>query len=111
MTWEKLCELFLSYPGVEQSTSYGTPAFKVRKKLLVRVHQKERALVMKVESLDEQEALIAMDPRVFYITDHYEGHPWVLARTSRIRKTQAREIFEAAWRAEASKKQLAELDG
>ena len=111
MTWEKLCELFLSYPGVVESTSYGTPAFKVRKKLLVRVHQKEPALVMKVESLDEQEALIEMDPKVFYITDHYEGHPFVLARTSRIKKAQAREIFEAAWRAEASKKQIAELDG
>ena len=111
MTFEKLRELFLSYPGVEEGSSYGTPAFKVRKKLLVRVHQNEPALVMKVASLDEQEALIEMDPKVFYITDHYEGYPFVLARTSKIKKGQARAIFEAAWRAEASRKQIAELDG
>ncbi|MEM9173647.1 MAG: MmcQ/YjbR family DNA-binding protein [Myxococcota bacterium] len=110
MTWEKLCELFLAYPGVEESSSYGTPAFKVRKKLLVRVHQREPALVMRVESVDEQEALIEMDPKVFYVIDHYEGLPWVLARTSKLRKTQARALFEAAWRAQASKEQLAEFD-
>ena len=61
--------------------------------------------------VDEQEALIEMDPTVFYITDHYESYPWVLARMTKLKKRQARAIFEAAWRVEASAKQIAELDG
>ncbi len=111
MTFEKLRDLFLAFPGVEESTSYRTPAFKVRKKLLARLHQKEPAVVLKVDSIDEQEALIEMSPSVFYITDHYEGYPWVLARMSKLKVGQARPIIEAAWRAEASQKQIAELDG
>ena len=110
MKVERLRALMLEYPGVSEAPSYGTPGFRVRKKLLARLHQSEPAVVLFVGDLDEQEALMEMDPEVFYITDHYEGHPWVLARTSKLKKAQAREIFEAAWRAEASKKQLAELE-
>ena len=38
----------LSFPGVEEATSYGTPAFKLGKKLLVRLHQDGASLVLKV---------------------------------------------------------------
>lgn len=110
MKFEKAREIFLSYPGVSEAPSYGTPGFRVRKKLLARLHQAEPAVVLRLGDLDEQEDLIAADPQAFYITDHYAGHPFVLARLARIRQAQLREIFEAAWRNAASKKQIAELD-
>ena len=34
---EQLRALFLSYPGVTEAPSYGTPGFRVRKKLLARL--------------------------------------------------------------------------
>ena len=111
MNLDQLRALFLSYPGVTEAPSYGTPGFRVRKKLLARVHQSEPAVVLSVESVDEQQALMQMKPGAFYITDHYEGYAMVLARMSKAPKRMVREIFEAAWRRNASKKQMAELDG
>ncbi len=112
---EQLRALFLAYPGVTEAPSYGTPGFRVRKKLLARIHQSEPAVVLRVESLDEQQMLIEMKPRAFYITDHYitdngAGHAMVLARMSTVPKSMVREIFEAAWRRNASNRQLAEFE-
>lgn len=30
MTWDEVREIALSFPGVEEATSYRTPSFKVR---------------------------------------------------------------------------------
>ena len=68
MTIDELRELFLDFPGVEEAPSYGTPGFRLRKRLLARMHQSEDAVVLKVRDLDHQEALIAAHPRVFYLT-------------------------------------------
>ena len=110
MKVERLRALMLEYPGVSEAPSYGTPGFRVRKKLLARLHQSEPAVVLFVGDLDEQEALMEMDPEVFYITDHYAGHPWVLAKISKLRIGQLRSIFEAAWRSHASRAQIEALE-
>ena len=39
LTLSAIRRVALSFPGVEEGTSYGTPAFKLGKKLLVRLHQ------------------------------------------------------------------------
>jgi hypothetical protein len=96
MTLARLVKIFTRYPGVEQATSYGTPAFRVRKKLLARMHQTEKAIVLRIADLEEQETLIKMDPEVFYVTDHYSGHPYVLARLSTVAEAQILDVFEAA---------------
>ena len=54
--FEKLAK---SLPGTSVSTSYGTPAIKVGKKLLLRLHQKEDAIVVLLGSVEEQQQLIA----------------------------------------------------
>ena len=96
-------------PGAQISTSYGTPAVKVGKTLLMRMHQKEDAIVMSVGDADEQQTLIAADPMTFYITDHYDGYPFVL-----VRPTIDPAAFEAlllnAWRRVASKSDQASYD-
>ena len=38
-------KLALALPGMEEGTSYGTLAFRVRKKLVARIHGREDALV------------------------------------------------------------------
>ena len=110
MTLDQLRKILLSYPDVQEAPSYGTPGFRVRKKLLARINDKENALVLKVADLDEQEALILANPRVFFTTPHYEGHPYVLARMNKVRRADIEEVFEAAWRATASKKTVAAFD-
>ncbi|ATB47429.1 MmcQ/YjbR family DNA-binding protein [Corallococcus macrosporus] len=39
LTFDALRELALSFPGMEEGTSFGTPAFRVRKKFIARFHE------------------------------------------------------------------------
>jgi len=96
-------------PGVELSTSYGTAALKVRGKLFARLHQDGDCFVLRAELLD-REILIQADPRVFFITDHYRDHPWVLVRFETVRPGALPELLERAWRLVAPAKLLREFD-
>jgi hypothetical protein len=69
----------LALPEVEESTSYGTPAFKQRGKLLARMHQDGEWLVVRVDPL-EKELVLQAAPRTFLTTAHYDGSPFVLLR-------------------------------
>jgi hypothetical protein len=68
----------LAWPEVEDGTSYGTPALKVRKKMLVRLKEDGDSLVMPGVPPDERDMLVERQPTVFYFTDHYKDYPIVL---------------------------------
>lgn len=85
----------LSFPGVEEGTSYGTPAFKLGKKLLVRLHQDGVSLVLKVGDAT-RDHLVQADPDTFFITDHYRGYPYVLAHLDRLSAADLRKLIERA---------------
>ena len=70
-------------PGVEEGTSYGTPAWRHRGKLLARLHQDGTSIVLKVGNVT-RDHLLQADPATFFITDHYIGYPMVLARLDRL---------------------------
>ena len=110
MTLDAIREVAACYPGAQESTSYGTPAFKVAKKLILRLHQKEDAIVLLLDTVAEQQDLISEDPMTFYITDHYEGYAAVLVRPT-IDRDRFLALFERRWRAVARQRDIAELDG
>ena len=105
LNWQQLEQLASTYPGIETGTSYGTPALKASKKLIVRLHQKEDAYVVLLESVEEQQRLIEQDPMTFYITDHYQGYPAVLVRPM-VSNKQMQALIERRWAAVAAKKDL-----
>lgn len=102
VNFEIVRQLALALPGVEEGTSYGTPAFKVKGKLFVRFHQGGESLVVSADFAD-REALILEQPETFYITDHYLNYPWVLVRLSAIRSDQLTDLLRQAWRLRAPK--------
>jgi len=83
----------LSFPGVEKGTSYGTPAFKLGKKLLVRLHQDGSSLVLKVGD-PTRDHLLQSDPDTFFVTDHYRGYPYVLAHLDRLTAADFRKLVQ-----------------
>ncbi len=105
ITFNTIRDMARSFPGTEESTSYGTPAIKVAKKLMLRLHNKEDAIVVLINSVEEQQALMERDPMTFYITDHYAGYPAVLVRPT-IPEAEFRDLMELAWRRVARKKDL-----
>ncbi len=96
-TYETVRELARELPNVEESTSYGTPALKVKKKLLARLKEDGKTLVLRV-SFDERDILMQAEPETFFITDHYLGYPAVLAKLPRIGRRQLRDVLAMSWR-------------
>jgi hypothetical protein len=89
----------LALPGVEESTAYGSPALKVRQKLLACVPAHRSAepgsLAVRVD-FDDRAELLAADPDVYYVTDHYLNHNTVLVRLSRVTPDVLRDLIGMA---------------
>ena len=102
--FDTVCEIARTLPGAEESTSYGTPAFKVKGKLFARFHQDGESLVVRVD-FDEREEMMSADPEKFYITDHYRNYPWILVRLSKVRPDQLRDLLLGSWRRAAPKEE------
>ena len=91
----------LALPGVEESTAYGAPALKVHGKLLACVPSHRSAepasLVVRVD-LDDRAELLAADPDVYYVTEHYVGYNAVLVRLSRVNPNTLRDLLGMAYK-------------
>jgi hypothetical protein len=109
VSFEAVRQRALALPGVEEGTSYGTPAFKVRGKLFVRLHQSGDSLVVRIEA-DERAMRMRADPETYYITDHYRDYPWVLVRLCSVSPEDLGELLEDAWRRIAPARLVAEYD-
>lgn len=77
VTYDIVRQLGMTLPNVQESTSYGTPALKVKGKLFVRLHDDRDKIVLKMP-FDQREELMSGDPETYFITDHYREYPWVL---------------------------------
>ncbi len=110
-TWKDVVEIGSRFPGVEESTSYGTPALKFTGRgLMCRLRTDPDALVLRVVDMGEREALLQGQPDVFFTTPHYDGYPYVLARLEAIDSQELAELLEDAWRLRAPKRLVAEHD-
>src|SRR5215469_10353677 len=101
MGFDTIREIARTLPGVEESTAYGVPALKVRGKLLacpaINKSAEPGSLVVKIGFEDRAE-LIATDPEVYYVTDHYRNYPSVLVRLSRIHPDALRSLLVMAYK-------------
>jgi hypothetical protein len=103
VTFAQLRDYAAALPGVEEGTSYGTPAFRVKGKFFLRLKEDGETIVLKTDFY-ERDHLIRAEPAVFYITDHYRDYPAVLVRLPAVRPGQIRALVLDAWRRFAPKK-------
>ena len=93
-------ELARALPGIEESTSYGVPSLKLRGKLLactaINKSAEPGSLGVRV-GIEERARLIAEDPDVYYVTDHYVNYPMVLVRLSRIHRDSLHGLLVTAY--------------
>ena len=106
VTFDTVRELALALPGVEEGTSYGTPAFRVGGRILARFHQDGESLVLKVEYA-AREVLTGSNPESFCVTDHYRCYPLMLVRLERVELGLLQGLIEEAWRSLAPKRAIA----
>jgi hypothetical protein len=103
VTFDNVREIARTLPGAEESTSYGTPAFKVKGKLFARQHQDGESLVIPVD-FEAREEMMSTAPEKFYITDHYLNYPYMLVRMSKVNADELRDLLTGAWRRVAGKR-------
>ena len=93
--------LGLSLPDVVEGTAYGSPAMKLRGKLLacIPVNKSAEANSIAVRIDFEQRAeLLRERPEIYYVTDHYAPHPIVLVRLAKISRDELKELLRDACR-------------
>ena len=100
VNFDTVRKIGLALPGVEESTAYGSPALKVHGKLLACVPAHRSAaepgsLVVRVD-FDDRAELLAADPDVYYVTDHYLNYTAVLVRLSRVTPDVLRDLLGMA---------------
>src|SRR5271169_1321432 len=82
VTFEAIRKMALALEDVEETTSYGTPAFKVKGVMIARLRDDIGALVVHMP-IEDRAALIAEDPETYFITDHYLEYPYILVKLAR----------------------------
>ena len=107
LTFDTVRQIAGSFPGVEEGTAYGTPAFRVGKHFLARLREDGESLAVKC-GFEERDSRLQANPKSFFTTDHYRGYPTVLVRLATVSPDDLRDLFEEAWRRLATKRMLAE---
>ena len=97
VSFDTVRKIALSLDSVEEGTSYGTPAFKVRGALFLRLREDDNTLVLRT-TFEQRDELIAADPTMYFITDHYLNYEWVLVRLSQIHVDALRDLIRMAYR-------------
>jgi len=96
ISFDTVRSIGLALPGVEEST-----ALKVHGRLLACVPANRSAepdsLVVCVD-FDDRAELLAADPDVYYVTEHYVGYNAVLVRLSRVNPDVLRDLLGMAYK-------------
>jgi hypothetical protein len=119
-TWETVWKVLKALPGTDQGLLHDNPAVRVRGKLVAYLPNNRRSrpadaaddeefLVVRCDP-GERAALLAEDPKTFFVTPHYETYPGVIVRLATVRPDQLHELLTEAWRLVAPKRLVRELD-
>ena len=100
----------LSLPEAEERETWGDATFRVRNKIYVMFDERERHLWIK-STLDEQQALIAMQPETFFVPSYVGSKGWIGVVVSKADRGEVEELITEAWRMTAPKRLVAAFDG
>lgn len=103
VTYETVRRLALSFTNVEEGSSYGTPALKVKKKMFVRLKEDGETIVLKT-TFEEREELIAADPETYFITDHYLNYEYVLVNLKKVKPDALEDLIRGSYKLTQAKK-------
>jgi hypothetical protein len=80
---------------------FGKPALKIRGQMIACMASHKSAepgsLVVRI-GFDDRAALLADDPRTYYVKPHYENYSAVLVRLALIDREALRDLLQSAWR-------------
>ena len=72
--FDRVRQIGFTFPGVVESTAYGSPAIKLKGRLLACMashRSREPGSLVVCVSFEDRRALIEEAPRIYYVTEHY----------------------------------------
>jgi hypothetical protein len=99
LDFDEVRKIAMALPDVEESTIHGAPSLKVRGKLLTcpAIHRSAEPHTLAVRiSFDQRAELMAAEPEIYYVTDHYVNYPTVLVRLPRIHRDALNDLLGIA---------------
>jgi hypothetical protein len=115
-SWDDVAKIAGGLEGVEEGTSYGNRAWKVKGKLFawerpLRPKEVENLggfepdgdapageiLGVRVPDEGAKRALVESEPEIYFTTPHFDGHPSVLVRLDVITRADLEEAILEAW--------------
>ena len=93
----------LALPDAVEQETWGTPTFRVRKKIFAMFAEGEREAWIK-STHDEQRALTQTDPATFFVPPYVGPSGWVGVRFRTVDRDEMRELLTEAWRLTAPKR-------
>jgi len=109
MKRDTLRKMALALPEAVEQETWGTPTFRVRKKIFVMLGEEQREAWVK-STHDEQRALTQMDPDTFFVPPYVGPSGWVGVRFQTVDQDEMRELITEAWRMTAPKRLAAAFD-
>lgn len=100
-------EFVASLPGTSEKPCYSTPAFYVNNKLISRLREDCRTLVV---NSTERDKWMAKDPETYFITDHYLNYDSLLVNLDTVSPEELKGLILTAWRNRAPAKLIKEYD-
>ena len=100
ITFDDVRKMAQGLEGVEVSTTYNTPALKVRGKVFACIATNRSAepdTLVAVVSFDDRDLLLETDSRTYYLKDHYLPYPSILVRLREIHPDALRDLLRMAW--------------
>jgi hypothetical protein len=107
VAWEDVVAVARELPEIEETTSYGRPALKVRGKFVAAMRSNPDALVVRCD-LDEKPLLLESRPDILFETSHYQGWGYMLVRLD-ASLDDVREFLTDSWLLAAPKKLAASI--
>jgi hypothetical protein len=106
---DALKRLALALPEAVEQETWGTPTFRVRKKIFAMLAEGQREAWVK-STHDEQRALTQMDPETFFVPPYVGPSGWIGVRFRTVDRDEMRELLTEAWRLTAPKRLVASFD-
>jgi hypothetical protein len=100
-------QIAMAMPDVEEVTARGVSGLKAAGRLMAwpAVHKSAEPNTLAVRlDLVRRDELIAEEPSVYYVTEHYLNYPTVLVRLSQINRTALEDLLTMAWRQATSRR-------
>jgi len=100
-TFGTVKKIALALPDVEEGAAYGSPALKLHGQLLACIPTNKAAepdsVVVRVD-FSQRDELLAAEPDVYYLKDHYVDYACVLVRLKRIHPDALRDLLLMSWK-------------